>query len=499
MRRVPHVPLRTRNALSDISVDVSEVQHILSKLDINKALGSDGVSPHLLRNCAQEVAPILTTIFQYCLKKGKWPQIWKVARIVPVHKKEAKSLPKNYRPISLLPIQAKIFEEIIIKPMKEFLNKNRLLSERQFGFTAGKSSSDLLLLMTQKWVQHLDKTDETRVIALDIAGAFDTVWHEGLLAKMKSLGFSGKLFTLLESYLAERSLCVVLSGVQSKLHPVKAGVPQGSLLGPLLWNIFFNDLLQQFPESVAYADDLTIHISYPPLERSNAADRLQSIIEAVSNWGQMWQMKFAAEKSQSLVISRRSDKARGNKTLYMNKHKLLENDIIEILGVSFDSTLSFKTHIENLARQASKKVAALRRILQLLTPDGALQLYKSQIRSKLEYACLAWGGAAKTHLALLDNVQKRALRLVSLATGPEPSAPLGSLQQRRDVAGLTVLFKAQQLHTPHLAPLKQQHTQQVYHTRAMAVSNTPLALQTANSSQYQRSFVYRYNSVILFV
>lgn len=482
---------RTRKKLNFLNIQVSNVQRILEKLNVSKATGPDGVSPHLLRSCAAEVASPLTLIFTECFSETCWPSIWKSARIVPVHKKDSKSKPSNYRPISLLPVIAKVFEEIIVQELCEHLDDNRLLSPRQFGFVKGKSASDLLLLLSHKWSQNLDNGYDTRVIALDISGAFDTVWHNGLLSKIKSLGIEGNFLALLKDYLSDRSITVVVGGEESGRYPIKAGVPQGSLLGPLMWNIFFDDLLQQIPEAVAYADDLTIHLSFSKGNANTSSSRLQGIIDIVSNWGSCWKINFAAEKSQSLIISRSRDRITRNKALFMQERLLQEQDSINILGVTFDFKLNFGQHIESLARKATQKLNALRRILHLLSPEGALQLYKSQVRSALEYSSLAWNGAAQTHLSLLDKIQDRAVTLIG-RTANEADINVDDLQRRRDVAGLTVLYKAQHLDVPHLAPLKQQPRRSARRTRATQQNPAALSPPTASTSHFQRHFICRY-------
>ena len=491
-RQAPVIIPRTNKILSKIDICESKIEKALANLDTSKAIGPDGVSPHTLRQCSKELAPFLAAIFKNCIKEEIWPKIWKSAKVIPAHKKNSKTLPKNYRPISLLPILSKVFEELIASSIKDHLLKNRLLSQHQFGFQKGKSASDLLLLLSSKWNKELDSSKETSVIALDIAGAFDTVWHEGLLSKIKSLGITGNLLSLLESYLKERSLVVAVDGADSESYAISAGVPQGSLLGPLLWNIFLDDLLQQIPEAVAYADDLTIHISYGKEEANNAAERLQNILNKVTKWGEKWQIQFAAEKSQSMVISRRKVPI-NRQDLHMGGQKLQETEKICILGVKFDSTLNFSSHINNIAKQASQKLAAMRRILHLLTTETATMLYKSQVRSAMEYACLTWSGSAQMHLKTLDKIQARALFLIAQISGD--LQPIDSLQHRRDVAGLTVLYKAQELETPHLEPLKQPLHHGAYLTRANERCKLALEVPFAHTSQYQRSFVYHYVSL----
>jgi len=190
--------------------------------------------------------------------------------VVVIHKKK-KNGQQNYRPDSLLSVVAKVLEKIIVNAMISFFEHHNLLSIRQFGFSSNRSASDLLLTMTTEWDKALDRGTDTYVIALDIAGAFDRVWHRGLTAKLRSYGISGPLLTLLTDYLEGRSLHAVLNGHSSSVHPTKASVPQGSVLGPLLWNIYFNDIL---PQARAYVDDCILTFTCKKKQQAETIDHI---------------------------------------------------------------------------------------------------------------------------------------------------------------------------------------------------------------------------------
>ena len=157
-------------------------------------------------------------------------------------------------------------------------------------------------MMTSDWTSALDSGKRTCVLALDIEGAFDKVWHQALIAKLKSFGVDGELLRLLENYLTDRDLRVILNGKNSDSYSIGAGVPQGSILGPIMWNIFINDLLHLIPEDRAFADDGTISISYDPKDQDVAMARLNNIIRHISSWGQKWQVSFAPNKTQFMII-----------------------------------------------------------------------------------------------------------------------------------------------------------------------------------------------------
>ena len=261
---MPGIPLKTSHILSTITVTDSAVKEVLLTLDSSKAAGPGDICPLLLQNCVAELSPVFVELFNNCFKEKTWPKLWKTGRVIPVHKKGLRSEVKNYRPVTLLSVISKVMERIIADQIKEHLLNNKLLNNRQYGFLKGMSASDLLLILSHKWNKALDNNMETRAIALDIAGAFDSVWHKGLIHKLQAFGISGNLLSLLQNYLTDRDLIVAMNGRESTHFPIKAGVPQGSLLGPVFWNIYINDLLDAVPDSVAYADDCICFLPQRP-------------------------------------------------------------------------------------------------------------------------------------------------------------------------------------------------------------------------------------------
>ena len=302
-RQPPVLPRLCASSLQTLHLSEYTIKHHLKKINPKKATGPDEVSPRLLKNCANELSTPLTLIFQQCINSGSWPSKWKEARVVPVHKKNSKTDPQNYRPISLLSAINKIFESVIAEQLIAFLEEHHLLSPKQFGFMKGKSTADLLLLLSKSWHDNLDSGLATLVIALDIAGAFDCVWHQGLIAKLGQLGIAGDLLELLSNYLSDRSLSVVINGHTSSKFPVKASVPQGSVLGPILWNVYFNDLLSRIPTASAYADDCTLSRQFSRAETAEVITSTNQLLNSITEWGQRWQVKFAANKTQAMVIS----------------------------------------------------------------------------------------------------------------------------------------------------------------------------------------------------
>ena len=506
-RQPPPLPRLAASNLETVLITEDTVRRYLRGVNVRKAPGPDGVSPHLLKHCADELTTPLTNIFQRCLATRTWPSQWKEARVTPVHKKKKRSEPKNYRPISLLSVLSKTFERIIGEQVTRFLDEHHLQSQRQFGFRKGRSTSDLLLLLSQSWHDALDAGRPSLVIALDIAGAFDTVWHRGLIAKLEQLGITGDLLHLFSSYLTGRSLRVAINGHTSSSFPVEASVPQGSVLGPILWNIYLNDLLQSVPSVNAYADDCTLSWTYKRDETEAVVQSANAVLNAVMAWGDRWQVQFAPDKTQAMVVSRSPwDASEMRGRLMMGANIIPLQESVDILGVEFDSRLLYDRHLETVARQASQKVTLLRRLRHLLDADGLLTLYKAQVRPIMEYAPLTWMSSARCHLNLLDKVQRRAERLISGAQQPhpppqQPQQPRRQQQQqgddpvlrdtlehRRRVAALTVLHKAQIHQVPHLADLRATWRRSERCTRTVQGNELLLEVPRSHSSTHQRTF-----------
>ena len=489
-RPPPVLPRETDHTITSVLVTAAEVEKVLRDIDVGKATGPDNISPRVLKNCARELSGPLATIFAACLEQNKWPAAWKEAHVVPVHKKESKTDPRHYRPISLLSTMGKVFEKLIAETLWRHLNQHSLVSPHQFGFRPGRSTSDLLLLLSQEWQDTLDEGLDTLVVALDIAGAFDRVWHSGLLAKLRAKGVAGSLLRLLEDYLQGRTLRVALNGRISKPARIRASVPQGSVLGPVLWNVYIDDLLRQLPAVKAYADDCTFSLSYCRQDSQRAVAAVNKQLKAAEEWGKAWQVDFAPNKTHAMVVSRSpaaSQAVEGQ--LQFEGVRLPLQDTIKVLGITIDRELRYDQHITTVARRTSQRVSALRRVAGSLDSRGILTLYKAQIRPCMEYGALAWMSGAATHTRRLDAVQRRALRL--LGEEAEIPASMTSLEHRRDVSALTVCHKTQVLSTPHLTqlclPLHPAHRT----TRQAQAGHHRVIVPLSHSSQHQRTYKAR--------
>ena len=358
---VPELHPRTTSTCSKVVFWPKKVKKQLMKLDVNKATGPDDIPALVLRRAAPELATPLARLFQLCFDKGYMPAQWKTANVTPCYKKGDKHTPSNYRPISLLSIISKVMEKLISMKMWKHLNSNDLISNKQFGFRAGHSTSDALTYVSQCLTNSLNNREEARIVCLDISRAFDRVWHPGLLAKLAVLGFSGTLLDWLKDYLRNRSLKVVLNGRSSGVKIINAGVPQGSILGPLLFIIFIDDLATNLEnQSILYADDATIMSFIKSREdRRSAAVSLNQDLKKIETWAQTWNVLFGTEKCKATTISNRKDAVGSHPPLSFFGTILEETDSVDLLGLTLRNDLSWNPVVTKMAKTAGQRLGLL--------------------------------------------------------------------------------------------------------------------------------------------
>ena len=330
----PHpVDQPTMPSIDNIIFKPKITKRLLNQLVPDKAIGPDNIPARVFKECSAELASPLCHLFHLCFAHGIFPGQWKTATVIPIHKRESKADPSKYRPISLLCIISKVMESVVDKQLQNHLLQNNLLSSRQFGFRPVHSTGDLLTILSQNWNATLDKGEEVCVIVLDIKAAFDKVWYNGLHTKLKSKDISGTLLRWLQSYPSERSMTVVLSGQNYEASSINALVPQGSILGPLLFSVFIDDLVDEFEnELFLNADDSTLYAPIPsPKDSNRVAASLNRDLDRMKSWADRWIVTFEPTKCKSMIVSRKRTPSSIN--LYLGDCQLAVQDKLEILGV----------------------------------------------------------------------------------------------------------------------------------------------------------------------
>ena len=233
---------------------------MLLGLDVTKSIGSGGISPRILKECAYELVPSLTKLFNLSLSTGELPGKWKKGNIVPIYKSGGRTLAENYRPVSLTSIVVKILERVVHKHVMNFLTEEHLLCENQHGFRKYRSCLTQLLQLLHHWFAVLDKRGAVDVAFLDFAKAFDKVSHPHLFSKLQSHGIKGQLFEWIKNFLLRRNQRVVINGHESNWLEITSGVPQGSILGPMIFLLYINDLPSCVSSNIdLFADDSVLH------------------------------------------------------------------------------------------------------------------------------------------------------------------------------------------------------------------------------------------------
>ena len=311
-----------------------------------------------------------------------------------------------------------------------------------------RSTGDLLAYAVHVWSSALESCGEGRVISLDISKALDRVWHKGLLAKLPMFGLHHTLINWIGRFLSYRSIAVRVDGFLSNLHSINAGVPQGSVISPVLFILFINDLLTSASSSIhSFADDtfLSSSFSFNPndhastdiqLHRNISASLLSNDLTVIEKWGKDNLVSFNQGKKKQAVISRRRNQ--NFPAVFMNSDKLDTSASFTQLGLSLSFNLTWKTHIHSLAKHASQKLGFLARARGFFSPSHLLSIYTSQIRPSLEYCSHVWGGALKSTLCLLDKVQSKAIRLIN---NPNLTKSLQPLSHRRLVGDLSIFYR----------------------------------------------------------
>ncbi len=485
-------PTTPEYTLANIDITTQNVEDILKSLNVTKASGPDGISPRMLRNSAKELAPVLQIIFSKSLQSETFPSIWKCANVSPIHKKDERELVENYRPISLLSCISKVFERCVCKDIMNFFREHHVINKAQAAYIgAGSSTITQLIELYDDILKRLDKGEDVHMVFCDCSKAFDRVWHQGLLFKLQQSGITGKLLNWLRNYLEDRKQCVVLNGMKSEPKSINAGVPQGSILGPIMFLIYANDIPTILESSTKlYADDTSLYVS--DKDPNTANEKLSADLERLSAWSKKWKVIMNPEKTERMIISRKRNvreyelKMDGREISIVKHHKHL--------GIVLQSNGKWDKHIEGIIAKAKKKVDMMNALMYKLDRLTLDTLYKTFIRPKLEYGCILWDNCTLNLKIKLENVQLSAARIVTGAVKGTSHRTIyqeskwETLQERRNQQQKTMMYKIMNNLTPptlkSLIPLQVHETIQ-YNLR----QGNSLRLVKANSNAYRNSFV----------
>ena len=387
-------------------IKTGEVHKILCAINVKKKV-SGKVPNFILKLAKTLISQPLTNCINKTIEKGHFPSELKIAEITTIYKKDDPLNVENYRPISILPALSKVYEKVLKKQLENFFVGK--LSPLLCGFRKGFSTQHALLKLLQNCQKASDSSEYVGMVLMDLSKAYDCIPHELLIAKLKAYGLDDKSLRLLRSYLSCRKQRVKVGSFFSTLLESIKGIPQGSVLGPLLFNVFINDLLLFYKETLIcnYADDNTLMQSSINIEEIQS--KLQAGIDSVLNWFKDNSMKANPDKFQLIVLSRtRNIKM----NLQIEETSIESKNQVKLLGVTLDSRLLFTNHINNICDKAGKRLLALLRIRKYLCKEQAKILSISYILSVFKYCNLLWMFCPKSENERINKIHKRTLRYV---------------------------------------------------------------------------------------
>ena len=348
--------------------------------------------------------------------------------IVPdqLHKKESKSNFTNYRPISILPDFSKILERLVFNRCISFLNKYNILFENQFGFRPKHSTSMAIIKLVDKIVNAANNNEITAGIFLDLSKAFDTIQHDILLDKMANYGLRGIVLDWFKSYLTNRKQFVEYNNHKSTVKLINSGMPQGSILGPLGFIIYVNDLPNSVPDLslILFADDTSAFTSHHDLSTLNII--MNNGLDKLNTWFRSNKLSLNLKKTNYMLLGTRNktNQFKDKFNLSINDTELDEVNAFKFLGVTVDQNLTWKNHIDELAKKCSSRIGILYKVRQFLPESALLSLYYTLFLSHINYGITAWSSAGSVDKNRLHVLQKRALRAVSNSGYRSHSNPL---------------------------------------------------------------------------
>ncbi|MCU7800728.1 MAG: hypothetical protein KZQ70_11410 [gamma proteobacterium symbiont of Lucinoma myriamae] len=396
-------------------IERDKVLKSLLNVNVSKATGTDNIGPRLLSFAAPYIADEITFICNQSILTSEFPQKWKEAKVTPLFKNGSCEDVNNYRPISILPTLSKLLEKHVHDSLLHHLNLYELLHKTQSGFRPKHSCETALLSMVDSWLDALDNGKLVGVLLVDFKKAFDLVDHEILLSKLKIYGLSDEASAWFKAYLTQRQQLVSLSNVQSDLRYVTCGVPQGSILGPLLFLLFINDL-PLYTKSVytdLYADDTTLYDIQGSL--TDVERNLQEALKNLHIWCKCNGMVINTDKTKLMIVTTSQKRQRMEKE---NLNLVYVNDSLltvckeKVLGVFVDHNLSWSEHVKYLSKKINSNIWLLSKIKHFLSLSHRVQFYKSYIQPHIDFCNTVWGNTSEANKSKIFRLQKRACRVI---------------------------------------------------------------------------------------
>lgn len=395
-----------------------DIRKELTNLRNDCSTGFDTIPAKFIKPVAEYLASPLTHVVNNCIKKQSFPKLWKTAKICPIPKVSSPIANSDYRPISILPILSKVFERIILNQLKSSLERHQIFQDTQSGYRQGHSCVTLLHKLCNDIQSSFKKSEVTLTVMADYSKAFDTVSYSILVKKLKKLKFSNSFINLIIDYLSDRHQFVQIDDKKSVLRYVKYGVPQGSILGPTLFNLYVYDLAENTQSSsIQFADDTTFYRSCKATHVGECAKQLENDITSIGQWSKQSNLIFNDKKTKSMLLStnqmsRRHKLDDKQKFVIRNNGKELERvSEMKLLGITIQENLKWNQHVNELLKTSYSTLRTLRHIKRMTSFNLRKNLVEALIHSKVDYAITVYGNNLQQYL------KKRIQKLMNSSAG----------------------------------------------------------------------------------
>ena len=407
----PH-PYQVSDSLLQFGeVTVDEVFKSLNKLKLSPGCGPDGLPSIVLRKCASALCYPLYLVFSKSISCMKVPLEWKLANVLPLFKSGVHSNPSNYRPISLTSVCSKSLERIIVSKLYDYLYDNDLISPQQFGFRAGLSVCDQLLYAYDYISLHVDSGCAVDVLYFDYSKAFDVINHGILLNKLADIGVTNPLLGWLRDFLLGRRMKVVVHGSSSDAIDVLSGVPQGSVVGPVLFLVYINHIISGLVSKVVlFADDLKLFLALPLTNLNDGCVVMQNDVSLLHHRSLSWGLNFSVNKCARIHFCRYNSM---EVNYLIGANQIPNKDVFRDLGVLVDSSLKFHLHVREVFCKANGVANNILKSTVCRTPEFMIQVFTTHIRPIIDFCSALWNTGYVGDLRLLESVQRRWTREIS--------------------------------------------------------------------------------------
>ena len=396
------------------AVTPAEVFKQITALNGKKACGPDTLKPALIKKCNGQLVKPLTILFNKSIQQAKYPTAFKLAKVIASHKKESRFLPSNYRPISLLNCFNKIFERLIYEQMMKFIDKHKILYINQYGFRKRFSTTQVLIDVFDLIKKAMDRKEYAIGIFLDLEKAFDTICHKILLSKLDYYGFRGHVNLFFKSYLSDRIQYTQINGKNSESRKISFGVPQGSILGPLFFLLFINDIHAAMTNcnGKLFADDTSLILNDKNI--LTLKTKAESAMKEIDKWFKLNKLSLSHGKSVFLLFhGPRVDPCRWFDTIQVERENIPRATTVKYVGLHVDEGLTFKKHVEEVYKSLVKFFSVFYNIRDKVNPHLVRTIYYACIHSKIKYGIEIYGTAKSSTLQKLQTIQNKLLKVLT--------------------------------------------------------------------------------------